>query len=122
MVLTAFASVIQGAADVDPKLTCEELGETLDFAKHIIAPTTPEICKEVAGRLPELTAPDGPILSHSTVAEVVGDDEDARNVICEVNARKVVHVMYGQGHFGSEILGGFYVNLERGNLGLIQVS
>lgn len=116
-----FTSVIQGAADVDPELTCEELEETLDFAKNILAPTTPEICKDVAERLPELTAPDGPILRNSTIAEVVGDDEDAKNVIFEVNARKVVHVMYGQGHFGSEILGGFYANLERGNLGLMRV-
>lgn len=70
--------------------------------------------------MPTLTAPDGPIIGTHTVTEIAGDDEDAKNVLLEVNARKAIHVMYGQGHFGSEILGGFYVNLERGKLGLLR--
>ncbi|KAG6919692.1 hypothetical protein DXG01_002638 [Tephrocybe rancida] len=112
--------VIQGAADVDPKLTTEELEETLHFCKNILAPTSPQMHKEVAERLPNLTSPDGPILRTSAVAKITGEDEDARNVLLEVNARKAIHVMYGQGHFGSETFEGFYVNLERGKLGLVR--
>ncbi|KAG6906982.1 Flavin-dependent halogenase armH1 [Tephrocybe rancida] len=112
--------VIQGAADVDPKLTNEELQETLHFCKNILAPTSPKMHKEVAERMPKLISPDGPILRTSTVAAIVGDDEDAKNVLLEVNARKAIHVMYGQGHFGSEIFEGYYVNLEQGKLGLVR--
>ncbi|KAG6826874.1 hypothetical protein H0H92_014078 [Tricholoma furcatifolium] len=110
--------VIQGAADVDPKLTSEELEETLQFCKNIMAPTSPEMHRQVAERMPELTSPDGPILRASAVSELVGDDSDAKNVILEVNARKAIHTMYGPGHFGSETFEGLYVNLERGKLGL----
>ncbi|KAF8058203.1 putative halogenase [Lyophyllum atratum] len=113
--------VIQGAADVDPKLTEQELEETLHFCKNILAPTSPQMHKDVAERMPQLTAPDGPILDTHTVEGIAGNDEDAKNVLLEVNARKAIHVMYGQGHFGSEILEGFYVNLERGKLGLVRV-
>ncbi|TFK39897.1 putative halogenase [Crucibulum laeve] len=110
--------VIQGAADVDPELSERELEETLHFCKNILAPTTPQMHKEVAERLPQLTAPDGPILDVDTVTEIAGKDEDTKHVLLEVNARKAIHVMYGQGHFGSEIMAGFYANLEKGNLGL----
>ncbi|GLB41449.1 putative FAD-dependent small molecule halogenase [Lyophyllum shimeji] len=110
--------VIQGNADVDPELTKEELEETIYFCKNILAPTTPEMHKDVAKRMPELASPDGPILRIGTVAGIAGDDEDAKNVLLEVNARKAIHIMYGKGHFGSEVLEGFYVNLERGKLGL----
>ncbi|KAG6856196.1 hypothetical protein H0H87_006736 [Tephrocybe sp. NHM501043] len=112
--------VIQGGADVDPKLTKEELEETLHFCKNIVAPTSTQMHREVTERMPKLTAPDGPILRTSTVAAIVGGDEDAKNVIMEVNARKAIHIMYGQGHFGSEIFGGYYVNLEHGKLGLVK--
>ncbi|KAG6855641.1 Flavin-dependent halogenase armH1 [Tephrocybe sp. NHM501043] len=112
--------VIQGAADVDPELTRGELEETLHFCKNILAPTSPQMHNEVAERMPKLTSASGPIIHPSIVADIVGDDEDAKNVILEVNARKAIHVMYGEGHFGSEIFEGMYVNLERGNLGLLR--
>ncbi|KAG6820548.1 hypothetical protein H0H93_015433 [Arthromyces matolae] len=102
LLLLTLNLVIQGAADVDPTLTKQELEETLDFCKNVMAPTSPEMHRKVAERMPDLTTPHGPILRSSTVTAIVGDDEEAKHVVLEVNARKVVHVMYGQGHFGSE--------------------
>ncbi|KAG6917357.1 hypothetical protein DXG01_002822 [Tephrocybe rancida] len=59
---TALIPVIQGAADVDPKLTIEELDETHYFCKHVLALTSPQMRMEVKERVPNLTAPDGAIL------------------------------------------------------------
>ncbi|KAG6861126.1 hypothetical protein C0995_003578 [Termitomyces sp. Mi166 len=110
--------VIQGAADIDPRLTPQELEETLNFCKCVMAPTQPQMHREVAERMPDLTAPDGPILRPCTVSAIVGDDEDAKHVVLEINARKVIHVMYGLGHFRNEILHGYYINLIHGELGM----
>ncbi|KAH0579945.1 hypothetical protein H2248_002765 [Termitomyces sp. 'cryptogamus'] len=110
--------VIQGAADIDPKLTPQEIKETLDFCKNVMAPTQPQMDKEVTEHMRKLTSSDGPVLHPSTVPAIIGDDKDAKHVDLEDNARKVIHVMHGLGCFRNEILHGYYANIVRGELGM----
>ncbi|KAG5335574.1 hypothetical protein C0989_000972 [Termitomyces sp. Mn162] len=110
--------VIQGAADIDPKLTPQELKETLDFCKNMIAPTQPQMDKEVTERMRKLISSDGPIFHPSTVSATIGDDKDAKHVVFEDNAKKVIHVMHGLSRFRNEILHGYYANIVRGELGM----
>lgn len=111
--------VIQGAADIDPRLTPQELEETLDFCKNILAPTRSQMFKDEE-RTPDLTMQDGPIPYHSTVSAIV-DDEDAKHVIPEIAARNIIRIMHGLVHFRSEIFHGYYINLVRGELGMREV-
>ncbi|KAH0579964.1 hypothetical protein H2248_002787 [Termitomyces sp. 'cryptogamus'] len=110
--------VIQGAADIDPKLTPQELKETLDFCKNMMAPTQPQMDKEVTEHMRKLTSSDGPILHPPTVSAIIGDDKDAKHAVLEDNARKVIHGMHGLGRFRNEILHGYYANIVRGEVGM----
>ncbi|KZW00975.1 putative halogenase [Exidia glandulosa HHB12029] len=115
--------VIQGAADADPHLTKTELEATMDFCKNVFAPTTPETYRAVADRLEDkrLMDADGPLLSTQQVCELTREDEEARHVLLEINARKAVHVEYDPTHnFQTEVLGGFYARMEQGRLGLVK--
>jgi len=114
--------IIQGAADADPKVTERELQDTMDFCKNIFAPTDPRMHSEVAQRLsPELISPDAPIMSVANVMTLAGNDEEAKHVLLEVNARKPIHAMYDcDTDFTTEVLGGFCVRMEHGELGLIR--
>ncbi|KAJ7183443.1 putative halogenase, partial [Mycena filopes] len=116
--------IIQGSVDVDPKVTERELQDTMDFCKNVFAPTNPQMHAEVAKRVdPELTSPDAPLMSVATVMELAGiqNDEDAQHVLLEVNARKPIHSMYNcDTNFKTEVMSGFCVRMERGELGLIR--
>lgn len=118
--------VIQGCADADATLTKEELLATMDFCKNIVAPTQPEMFDSVSQRFPMLFGSDAPVLSVENVerlTQVNGTtvDEEARHVLLEANARKIVHTTYdGTRHFGKEVLGGFYANIKIGHLGLVR--
>ncbi|KAJ7983266.1 putative halogenase [Mycena polygramma] len=116
--------IIQGAADSDPQLTERELQDTMDFCKNVFAPTDPAMHMKVSERLhPDLTSPDAPIMSVSDVMALAGNDEDAKHVLLEVNARKPIHAMYDcETNFTTEVLAGFCVRMERGKLGLIRAS
>lgn len=120
--------VIQGCADADPTLTNEELLDTMDFCKNIVAPTQPEMFESVVQRFPMLFSNDAPVLSVEKVelltqVDATTVDEEARHVLLEANARKMVHTVYdGARHFGNEVLGGFYVNIRLGHLGLVRAS
>ncbi|KAG6879770.1 hypothetical protein C0992_011815 [Termitomyces sp. T32_za158] len=107
---------ISGAADVDPRLTPQELEETLDFCKRIPVPSQSQAYKEVEERISDTAVLDGPIPCHSTVSAIVGDDESAKHVIFEITARKMFNIMLA--HFRSEIFHGYYINLVRGELGM----
>ncbi|KAJ7152893.1 putative halogenase, partial [Mycena filopes] len=110
--------------NVDPKVTERELQDTMDFCKNVFAPTNPQMHAEVAKRVdPELTSPDAPLMSVATVMELAGiqNDEDAQHVLLEVNARKPIHSMYNcDTNFKTEVMSGFCVRMERGELGLIR--
>ncbi|KAG1762096.1 putative halogenase [Suillus occidentalis] len=113
--------VIQGTADVGKALTEDELQKTMDFCRHLFAPTNPEMHSAVKARLdPSLTSPDAPIMTESDIDNLLGDaDEEAKLVLSEINARKPIHTMYNPTeNFGVEEHFGFKAVLERGKLGL----
>ncbi|KAJ7204695.1 putative halogenase, partial [Mycena pura] len=120
----AFVFLRPGAtsADADSKLTEKELQDTMDFCKNIFAPTNPLMHAQVAKRLgPELTSPDAPIMGVAAVMTLAGNDENAKHVLLEVNARKPIHVMYDADvNFTTEVMGGFCVRMQKGNLGLVR--
>ncbi|KAG1720058.1 putative halogenase [Suillus lakei] len=105
--------VIQGTADVGKALTEDELQvrmsceyhprharshcqKTMDFCRHLFAPTDPEMHSAVKARLgPTLTSPDAPVMTECDVDRLIGDaDEEAKIVLKEINARKPIHTMY----------------------------
>ncbi|KIK37366.1 hypothetical protein CY34DRAFT_810413 [Suillus luteus UH-Slu-Lm8-n1] len=113
--------VIQGTADVGKALTEDELQKTMDFCRHLFAPTNPEMHSAVKARLdPSLTSPDAPVMTESDIDSLLGDaDEEAKLVLSEINARKPIHTMYNPTeNFGVEAHFGFKAVLERGKLGL----
>ncbi|KZS96642.1 FAD/NAD(P)-binding domain-containing protein [Sistotremastrum niveocremeum HHB9708] len=113
--------VIQGTADAGKRLSENELQKTMDFCKHVFAPTDPEMHEAVGARVdPSLFSPDGPVMTPDDLEKVLapGDDE-ARHVLHEVNARKPVHIMYNAtGNFDLEDVNGYKVNVVPGSLGL----
>ncbi|KAJ7681861.1 putative halogenase, partial [Mycena polygramma] len=115
-------AVIQGAADTnaDQNVTEQTLQRTMDFCEHALGPTTPEMHTAVAARVDaSLLARDGPIMGTKAVAALAGPDEEAKQVLWRVNARKAVEGIYDwERNFKDEDLGGFTVVLERGQLGL----
>ncbi|KAJ7729315.1 putative halogenase [Mycena metata] len=117
--------IIQGTADtVNAGVTEATVQATMDFCEHALGPTTPEMASAVAERVDaSLIAPDGAIKSTAEVAEIAGSDEEAKQVLLRVNARKAVEGIYDwEGNFQSEVLNGFSVQLETGKLGLRRVG
>ncbi|KAG6871246.1 hypothetical protein C0995_006838, partial [Termitomyces sp. Mi166 len=99
------------AADIDSRLTPEELEETFDFFGRIVLSTQPQMQKE-AEYMHNITVPHGPILLPSIVSSIVGDDEGTKRVVHET-ARKMTHHPCIQNK-----IHGYYVNLMRGELGM----
>jgi len=116
--------VIQGAAETGKTLSADEVEKTMDFVQHVFAATDPEMHEAVGARIdPSLFSPDGKMLTPSEVDEIFGDDEDARNVVKEINARKAVHIMYDtEANFSNEDMDGLAVRVRLGSLGLIRVE
>ncbi|KAJ7764116.1 putative halogenase [Mycena maculata] len=115
--------VIQGAADADEGVTEQTLQRTMDFCENALGPTTPEMHVAVAARVdPALLARDGPLMDTQAVAQLTGKDEEAKQVLLRVNARKAVDGIYDwEQNFTGENLSGFSVVLERGALGLRRI-
>ncbi|KAG2130749.1 hypothetical protein DEU56DRAFT_982066 [Suillus clintonianus] len=114
--------VIQGTSDVGKTLTEDELQKTMDFCRHIFAPTDPEMHAAVKSRLDDtLTSPNGFVMLESAIDRVLGNtDEEAKIVLSEINARKPIHTLYNPTeNFGAEEHFGFKAVLERGKLGLV---
>lgn len=57
-------------------------------------------------------------MSVASVMALAGSDEEAKNVLLKVNARKPLAEMYGCNT--AEVLEGFYVRMEQGSLGLVR--
>ncbi|KAF7297289.1 FAD/NAD P-binding domain-containing protein [Mycena indigotica] len=117
--------IIQGAADADPELTEKELQDTMDFCANVFAPTNPLMHTQVAekyGSGSSMLSPTAAIMSVDAIMKLAGNDEDAKHVLLEVNARKAIHTMYdADTNFATEIMGGFCVRMQQGNLGLVRV-
>jgi hypothetical protein len=68
---------------------------------------------------PLLMASDGPILTPDAVVAVIGDDEEAKHVLWQINSRKAVSLIYNwEDNFRDEKFYGFSVTLKQGCLGL----
>ncbi|KAJ3575479.1 hypothetical protein NP233_g1073 [Leucocoprinus birnbaumii] len=110
--------VIQGTADVNKKVTEDEVQQTMDFVKNVFAPTDPELEAAVQQRVDPKFFEGGEtnILLPSQV-ESMFDDEDVKHVLHVINARKPVHKMFDtQRDFGSEPINGYTIRLVRGEL------
>lgn len=85
-------------------MTESVLQSTLDFCANIVAPSLMSI--------------DEPVLEPQALATIIGVDEEAKEVMQEINSRKVINKIYNWAeHFGDNV-NGFSVVLKRGSLGL----
>jgi len=111
--------VIQGTADISKQLTEDELERTIDFCRNIVAPTDPEEMKAVASRVSkEILSVNAPVYTSKQISDMVGEeDEEARRVVEDINARKPIYVMTGK--LELEEVEGLKVELKRGELGLV---
>ncbi|KAF7326484.1 hypothetical protein MSAN_02509700 [Mycena sanguinolenta] len=116
--------IIQGTADTTQRITHESLVGAMDLVAHALGPTTPEVHADVAARVdPSLMARTGPILNTKVVEELAAGDENVKQVLWRVNARKTLDNMYGwENTFLGENIDGFTIILKRGALGLGQAS
>ncbi|KAF5310508.1 hypothetical protein D9758_018781 [Tetrapyrgos nigripes] len=117
--------VIQGTADAGRKITEDEVQKTMDFVKNVFAPTDPEMHEAVGARLdPSLFSAEAPLMTAEDIAKVVDkNDEDAKAVLSEVNARKPIHAMYaGPAHLALEGVDGLVGKMELGSLGLARAE
>ncbi|KAJ6549698.1 FAD/NAD-P-binding domain-containing protein [Mycena capillaripes] len=95
--------VIQGTADTE-KMTESVLQSTLDFCANIVAPSLMSI--------------DEPVLDPQALTTIIGVDEEAKDVMQEIDSGKVINKIYNWvEHFGDNV-NGFSVVLKRGSLGL----
>ncbi|KAJ6607794.1 putative halogenase [Mycena sp. CBHHK59/15] len=113
--------VIQGATETDQNVTEEMIQRAMDFCEHALGQTDPEMHAEVAKRRgfdADIMGHDGPILGPRDAAAMAGDDEEAKNVLWRVNARKAVESIRWQPNFRGESFNGLSIVMERGALGL----
>ncbi|KAK6984817.1 putative halogenase [Favolaschia claudopus] len=112
--------VVLGGADTDSSVTEDMVQTTIDFFSNVLGTTNPDMHESVAQRVDiSLMAPDGPMISKAAVAAVAGADEEAKEVLWQINSKRGLDVLYDwEKDFRKEKLGGFCVVLERGGLGL----
>jgi flavine halogenase len=113
--------VIQGTADVNKKMSEDEVQKTMDFVKNVFAPTDPEMHAAVQARVDPKFFQEGSenILLQSDLDRMF-EDEDTKHVLAEVNARKPIHAMYdAKKNFASEVINGYTIHLETGNLSMV---
>ena len=97
----------------------------LEFCANLFAPADPEMHATVAKRLDRgLMAADGPLMTPEAVVERFGnDDEEAVQVLHQINARRQIHPMFDvHRHFSREAFEGLITITTRGNLGLERVQ
>ncbi|TRM63298.1 hypothetical protein BD626DRAFT_36172 [Schizophyllum amplum] len=109
--------VIQGAVDTDSGVSEHELQATMTFCQNIFSDTQSARARDKVDALVK----SGVASDVTRVDELAEGDEEVRNLLLRVNARKALHDMYEcQQYFGSEVLGGFCVRMKRGSLGLVR--
>lgn len=121
--LTVRTIVIQGTADVNKKVTEDEVTKTMDFIKNILfVPTTPELEAEVRQRIdPKFFEDSEANILLPTQVEAMFEEEDVRHVLYVINSRKPIHKMFDtEKDFASESINGYTVRLVRGKLGMIR--
>lgn len=115
--------VYQGEHDTQMKLTNDEFQKMIDFTKNLFIPTHLAQIESVRTRVsPNLMAISSPVISAGDLDKVLADDDsDAKQVLKRINAWKVLRNDDSPDSFTSEVVDGYIVKLERGNLGLVRV-
>ncbi|KAI9652254.1 MAG: hypothetical protein M1831_007102 [Alyxoria varia] len=122
-----FRPIIQGTADVDAKLTKDEVSKTLEFCMSAFLPTEPEKQKAVLKRLEDMNTDS----SESNKAQekankdlegLLSDDE--MHVLTTIRAREMVRHedIVDIDTFHTDNINGWVVNLKKGSLGLVKHS
>jgi hypothetical protein len=144
--------VIQGASDMGATLSETELQKSLDFCVNLFNPTSPEehdrvAIQELGKALLDVASPivDPAILEKALHVEhspnpsqasrppptrmkptnrdrSASEVAETRMVLNKINARRVIHSEYAINNFESEPIAGYVVRLEKGRLGLLEVS
>ncbi|KAL1745323.1 hypothetical protein HDZ31DRAFT_63250 [Schizophyllum fasciatum] len=111
--------IIQGAADTDSSVTESELQATMTFCQNIFSDSQSPHARDKV----DLLVKSGVAGDVQRIDELANGDTEVKNLLLRLSARKSLHDMYEcKRYFGSEILGGYSVRMERGSLGLIHVS
>jgi hypothetical protein len=99
------------------------LQNTLEFCALALGPTTPEMHESVSKRVDaRFMMHDGPILTTKALVALVGDDEEAQQVVSRVNSRKAISTIWNwEENFKGEKFNGFSATLKQGCLGLQRV-
>ena len=94
----------------------------IDFVIHLFEPTEEEQAKAVAKKYtPDLLKLNGPVMGTKEVnAAVDATDEDAKVVLSRLNALKILRNDTSCESFSTDVVDGYVVQLERGNLGLVE--
>ncbi|KAH7872221.1 FAD/NAD-binding domain-containing protein [Lentinula edodes] len=117
-----FRPVYQGESDTTSTLTDSQLSTLIDFTRNLFTPTSHEQYNEVHRRNAELTLLSGPVMGPDELDKVIeADDGDAKAVLRRINALKILRNDTSPESFTSEVLNGYVVRLERGQLGLVKV-
>ncbi|KAI5117936.1 hypothetical protein M0805_009444 [Coniferiporia weirii] len=115
-----FRPVIQGAADVDKRLSQDELSKTLEFCTHAFEPTLPEDRAAVLAKLADSPA--------AATAPTAGYDtnltQEEQRVLAHINARKMMRTedTMNIASFATDTFDGLCPRLQRGQLGLVLVA
>ncbi|EJC99652.1 FAD/NAD-binding domain-containing protein [Fomitiporia mediterranea MF3/22] len=120
---TLFRPIILGTADSEAEhLSDSSLNSMIDFCVHLFDPTNEEQHKAAAKKYgPELVALNGPIMGSKEFDKVVdAADNDAKMVLSRMNALKVLRNDTSCESFRTDAVNGYVVELDRGNLGLVQ--
>ena len=105
--------VIQGTADVNHKLSQEELNETLEFCSVAFYPVKTEDRARVLRNMKEPVTPELQV-DLSPYEQMVVNHVQARQMM---RADDVLNI----DSFGKESINGLVPNLEKGNLGLVML-
>ncbi len=123
--MAAETTVIQGTADVSNKLSQYELAQTLDFCASAFDHTQPEEKEYV---LQKVMSNGGSIMDDKLkeVADAYQKSlstEELR-VINHIRARSMIDTKstFDLDNFGTDVINGMRVNLQRGNLGLVIIN
>ncbi|THH00060.1 hypothetical protein EW145_g7143, partial [Phellinidium pouzarii] len=123
-----FRPVIQGAADIDRRLSQDELKKTLDFCANAFEPTLPEDRAAVLAKLSSSTAAtatpsSGPLTIPSAKTPFYDANltKEEQRVLAHINARKMMRTedTMNIASFATDAFGGLMPRLEHGHLGLV---
>lgn len=106
--------MIQGIADVDSKLSQEELKKTLEFCSNAFEPVKPEDRSSMLEKLG----------SDPSTTYQVDLSPQQRTVVDHIRARQMMRTedTMNISSFGTDAINGFVPNLKKGDLGLVPAA